>query len=166
MTLSLSTFTEIHTVLSLVALVTGVIAVIGLIRAQRLRFWTALYLLTALATSVTGFGFPRTSFGPSHWVGVMSLAALALAVIARYVFHLRGAARWVYVLGAVVGVYFLVFVAIAQAFLKVPALKPLAPTLSEPPFAIAQGVALVAFVVLAVVAMRTFRPSRVPIHRH
>jgi hypothetical protein len=161
MTLSVSTFTEIHTALSLVALASGAIVVIGILRSRRPRLWTALYLITALATSATGFGFPSAGFGPSHWVGVMLLAALALVVLARYAFHLGGAWRWVYALGAVLGVYCLVFVAIAQAFLKVPALKPLAPTLSEPPFAIAESVALVVFATIAAIAAKRFYPQPV-----
>ena len=156
--MSLSAYTEIHTVLSVVALASGVVVVSGLLRSQRLRFWTALFLLTAIATSATGFGFPGTSFGASHWVGVFSLVALGFAVLARYVFGLAGAWRPIYAIGAVLALYFLFFVLVAQAFEKIPVLEPLAPTLSEPPFAVAQGVVLVVFAALLVVAARTFRP--------
>ncbi len=54
--------------------------------------------------------------------------------------------------------WFNVFVLIVQAFQKIPSLKTLAPTQSEPPFQIAQGAALVLFVVLAILAVRKFRP--------
>jgi len=158
MILNLSTFAWIHTVLSLVALVSGIIVVVEMLGARTPRLWTAIYLASAVATSATGFGFPFESFGASHWVGVLSLVALLAAILALYVFHLAGAWRWIYVLGVVLGLYFDVFVAIAQAFKKVPALTAMAPTLSEPPFAAAQLVALVIFVVLAIAAVRRFRP--------
>jgi hypothetical protein len=46
---------------------------------------------------------------------------------------------------------------IAQSFQKVPALNSLAPTGPVPPFAIAEGVALVAFIVLGFLAAKGFR---------
>ena len=154
----MSTLTLVHTALSIVALVSGVIVVLGLLASKSLDGWTALYLATAVATSATGFGFASPSFMPSHWVGVVSLVVLAVAILARYVFHLAGTWRWIYAVSAVLGVYFLVFVTIAQAFMKVPALNAMAPTLSEPPFAIAQVVAMVIFILLAIAAARMFRP--------
>lgn len=159
MILGMSTFTFIHTALSLVALVAGIFVMIGLLGSKTLDGWTALFLATAVATSATGFGFPFDHFLPSHWVGVISLVVLALAILGRYVFHFAGAWRWVYAVGVVLALYLDVFVAIVQAFLKIPALTPLAPTQSEPPFAIAQGVALVIFVVLAIAAARKFHPD-------
>ena len=54
---------------------------------------------------------------------------------------------------------FNVFVLIVQSFMKISVLKAVAPTQSEPPFQIAQGAALVLFVVLAILAVRQFRPA-------
>ena len=154
----MSTFTWVHTALSVAALIAGLIVVIGLFSSKTLGGWTAIFLATAIATSATGFGFPFQSFGASHWIGVISLVVLVLAVLARYVLLYAGAWRWLYAVCTVVAFYFLVFVLIAQAFKKVPALAALAPTLSEPPFAIAQVVAMVIFVVIAVATARKFRP--------
>jgi magnesium-transporting ATPase (P-type) len=89
----------------------------------------------------------------------MSLVFLAVALFAVYVQHLAGAWRWIYVVSAIVALWFNVFVLIVQSFMKIPALKALAPTQSEPPFQIAQGAALVLFVVLAILAVRQFRPA-------
>ena len=158
MILGMSTFTFVHTALSLVALVSGLIVVFGMIGSHALRAWTAIFLLTAVATSATGFGFPFEKFEASHWIGVISLVALGIAILARYAFHLAGTWRWVYAVTAIIGAYFLVFVGIAQAFKKIPALHAMAPTLSEPPFGISQGVTLVIFVVLTVLAVRKFHP--------
>ena len=159
MIIDLATYTTIHTALSLVALASGIIVVIGLIGSKLLPIWNALFLVTAVATSATGFGFPFTGFLPSHGVAAVALVVLVLTILAYYVFGLSGVWRPIYVVGVVVSLYFDVFVAIAQAFKQIPALTALAPTGSEPPFAAAQGVALVIFVVLAVWAAVRFHPG-------
>jgi len=156
--LSLSTFTIVHVVISLIAIVAGLIAVFGMLTGNRMAGWTMIFLITTILTSVTGFGFPFDHFLPSHWVGVISLVFLAVAVFAIYVQHLAGAWRWIYVVSAIIALWFNVFVLIVQAFMKISALKALAPTQSEPPFQIAQGGALVLFVILAILAVRQFRP--------
>jgi len=153
--------TAIHTALSLVALVAGIVVVIGLLGTRLLPLWSALYFVTAVATSATGFLFPSSTFMASHWIGVISLVVLALAIVARYRLALAGAWRWIYVAGTVIGAYFLVFVTIAQAFKKLPALMAAAPTLSEPPFALSQLAALLLFVVAGIAAARLFRPGAV-----
>jgi len=156
--LSLSTYTIIHVIISLIAIVTGFIAVFGMLTGNRMASWTAIFLVTTVLTSVTGFGFPFDHFLPSHAVGAISLVFLAIALFAIYVKHLAGAWRWIYVVSAIVALWFNVFVLIVQSFMKISALKALAPTQSEPPFQIAQGAALVLFVVLTILAVRKFRP--------
>ena len=158
MTYGLTTFAWVHTILSLVGLVSGLVVLIGLLGSKKLGGWTALFLLSAVATSVTGFGFPFDSFQDSHWIGAVSLAVLVVAILARYVFRFAGAWRWIYAVSVVIGVYFLAFITIAQLFKKVPALAAMAPTLSEPPFAITQLAATAIFVVLAIAAAIKFRP--------
>jgi hypothetical protein len=155
-----STFTLVHVVLSLVGIGAGLIVMWGLLTGKRLEGWTAVFLASTVATSVTGFGFPLHKFLPPHYVGVISLFVLALALVARYAFHLSGAWRWIYVVSAVIALYLNVFVAVVQAFQKLPALKAIAPTQTEPPFVIAQLAVLVLFVVLAIVATIRFAPGR------
>jgi len=157
--LSLSTFTTIHVIISLIAIATGFVTVFGMLTGNRMARWTAIFLVMTVLTSVTGFGFPFDHFLPSHWVGVVSLVFLAVALFAVYVKHLAGAWRWIYVVSAIVALWFNVFVLIVQSFMKISVLKALAPTQSEPPFQIAQGAALVLFVVLAILAVRQFRPA-------
>jgi len=157
--LSLSTFTTIHVIISLIAIATGFVTVFGMLTGNRMARWTAIFLVMTVLTSVTGFGFPFDHFLPSHWVGVLSLVFLAVALFAVYVKHLAGAWRWIYVVSAIVALWFNVFVLIVQSFMKISVLKALAPTQSEPPFQIAQGAALVLFVVLAILAVRQFRPA-------
>jgi hypothetical protein len=156
--LSLSTFTTIHVIISLIAIVVGFITVFGMFTGNRMASWTAIFLFTTILTSVTGFGFPFDHVLPSHIVGAVSLVFLAVAVFALYVKHLAGAWRRIYVVSAIVALWFNVFVLIAQSFQKISALKALAPTQSEPPFLIAQGAALLLFVVLGIFAVRKFRP--------
>ncbi len=157
--LSLSTFTTIHVIISLIAIATGFVTVFGMLTGNRMARWTAIFLVMTVLTSVTGFGFPFDHFLPSHWVGVVSLVFLAVALFAVYVKHLAGAWRWIYVVSAVVALWFNVFVLIVQSFMKISVLKALAPTQSEPPFQIAQGAALLLFVILAIFAVRQFRPA-------
>ncbi len=159
MMFGMTIYTLVHVVLSLVGIGSGVVVLFGLLASRRLDGWTALFLVTTVATSATGFGFPFDHLLPSHVVGIVSLVVLAVAIVARYGRHLAGAWRWIYVAGAVIGLYLNVFVLIVQLFLKVPAVHALAPTQAEPPFAITQGVVLVLFVVLGLVAAIRFRPA-------
>jgi hypothetical protein len=146
-----------HVGVSVVAIVTGFIAVYGLLTANRMGGITALFLATTAATSLTGFLFHRPHILPSQIVGVISLIVLAATALALYTFQIRGKWRIVYVVGMTLSLYFNVFVLVAQAFLKIASLHALAPNGSEPPFAIAQGVVLVAFVAIGVMATRRFR---------
>ena len=159
MILGMTTLTFVHVMLSLIGIVSGIIVMIGMFGAKRLDGWTALFLVSTVATSVTGFLFPFHRFMPSHGVGIVSMIALVVAILARYRFHLVGGWRRTYVITAMVALYLNVFVLIAQAFQKVPALKAMAPTQSEPPFLIAQLVVMALFVVLAIAAAIKFRPA-------
>jgi hypothetical protein len=153
----MTTFTIVHVVVSLVGIVSGFVVAAGLIAARRLNGWTMLFLVSTVATSVTGFGFPVDHVLPSHVVGVISLVVLAVAILARYVRRLSGGWRTIYVIGTVVALYLNVFVLIVQAFRRVPALAAMAPTQSEPPFLVAQLVVMALFVVLGIAAVRGFR---------
>lgn len=156
-----STYTLIHVVLSLIGIGSGVVALFGLLKARRLGRWTAVFLITTAATSITAFGFPFDHLLPSHKVAILSLLVLAIAIAARYGFHLSGHWRWIYVVTAQLALYFNVFVLVVQSFEKVPAPKALAPTQSEAPFLIAQLFVLVTFVALTIVALRRFRADQV-----
>jgi hypothetical protein len=158
--MSLPTFTLLHVVISLIGIVAGFVVVFGMFASNRMPGWTALFLVTTILTSVTGFFFPFTKLLPSHIVGIISLVVLAICLLALYVNHLRGSWRWIYVATALLALYLNVFVGVVQAFLKIQPLKELAPTQAEPPFMIAQGVVLLLFIVLFVAAVRTFHPDQ------
>jgi hypothetical protein len=157
--LSLSAFTTLHVILSLIGIVAGIVVVFGLLADKRLPGWTALFLASTILTSLTGFLFPFSQLLPSHVVGLISLLVLAIAVLALYVFRLGGSWRPAYVIAAVIALYFNVFVGVVQAFQKLGFLQRLAPTQSEPPFLLAQLAVLVIFVVLTVLALRSFQPA-------
>jgi hypothetical protein len=135
------------------------IVVYGMLSGKRLDGWTAIFLTTTVLTSVTGFLFPIEHLLPSHKVGIISLIVLAFAILGRYAFHLAGGWRRTYVICAVIALYLNCFVGVVQAFLKVPALKALAPTQKEPPFLVAQLLVLAVFVVLMVLASKRFHPA-------
>jgi hypothetical protein len=153
----LQIYTIIHTLISLVAIFTGFVVVFGLLAGKRLDGWTKWFLVTAVATTITGFFFPFHGFTPAIGLGIISLPFLALTIFARYPKHLAGPWRWIYVIGAVICLYFNLFVAVVQAFEKIPALHALAPTQTEPPFKVTQLFVLAIFVVLAIAAAIRFR---------
>ena len=160
---SIQNFTLLHVAITLVAIASGLIVLFGMLGAHRLPGWTALFLVTTVLTSVSGFMFPIHGFTPALGVGTISLVILAIALLALYSKHLAGPWRWIYVATAVTALWFNVFVLIAQSFQKLPALQALAPTQSEPPFLISQGVALAAFLVLGVLAASRFRPAGISV---
>ena len=157
--MSIPTFTLVHVILSLVCIATGLVATLAMTRSRLLPGWTLVFLLTTILTSVTGYFFPVPKILPSHIVGAISLAVLAVAVLALYRYGATGPWRWIYAVSAVVSLYLNVFVLVVQGFLKIAPLKALAPTQSEPPFAVAQGIAFLAFVVVGYLAVRRFHPE-------
>src|SRR4029079_5360903 len=162
-----ATFTMVHVIISLIAIVAGLVVMFGMLGSKRMPGLTAIFLLFTILTSATGFLIPPRLFDkalPSHMVGLRSLVLLAIACFALYGMKLAGAWRWIYALTALVSLYLNVFVLVIQSFLKVPALHALAPSVppAEPPFAVAQGVVLVFFVVVIIGAIRRYRP--VPVY--
>lgn len=157
--LSLSVFTTLHVILSLIGIVTGIVVALGMLASKRLPVLTAVFLVTTVLTSVTGFLFPFHQLLPSHVFGIISLVVLVAALAGIYGFRLVGAWRWIYVATALIALYLNVFVGIVQAFQKLSFLQPFAPTQSEPPFLVAQLVVLAIFLALGFLAVRRFRPQ-------
>ena len=152
--MNLTLLTYVHTGLSLIALAAGIPVAMGLLRAGATKFWTVVFFVTTVLTSVTGFLFPFSNFGDSHWVGLISLIVLAAAISAQYLYRYRGSWRWIYAVAALLAFYLNVFVLVAQLFKKA-----LAPTLMELPFAIAQAIVLAFFAWLIWKAARAFKPA-------
>src|ERR1700743_921842 len=164
--MSLATFTQLHVIISLIAIASGIVVLLGMLGARHVPGLTALFLITTVLTSVTGFLYdppadaPRVigSLDPAKIIGLISLVFLALAIIGLYSYKLAGAWRGTYVLCSIIALYFNCFVLVVQSFQKIPFLHALAPTQKEPPFAVAQGVLLILFIGLGVAAFRKFRP--------
>ena len=144
-----------------IAIITGLFVVWGMLTGKRNEGWTAIFLITTLLTSVTGFLFPAplSPLLPSQIFGIISLAVLLPTLLALYLYDLAGVWRWVYVGGALLMLYLNVFVAVVQSFLKIDLLKPLAPTQTELPFIVAQAVVFVLFCALGAVAAMRFHPD-------
>lgn len=160
--MSLAAFTLVHVLISLVAIVAGLIVLLELLTSKSGPGWTALFLLTTVLTSVTGFLFPVTALLPSHIVGIISLVLLAIALVALYAKHLTGAWRGTYVVTAMLALYLNVFVLLIQAFQKIGPLKQLAPTQTEQPFLLAQGLVLAFFGMTIAFAVLRYRPASRP----
>jgi len=155
--MSTATYTLLHVLISLTGIGSGLVVLYGLITGKRLNGWTAVFLTTTALTSISGFGFPFDHLLPSHKVGIISLVVLAATIPARYLFHMEGSWRSVYVIGSALALYLNVFVLVVQSFMKVPALKALAPTQKEPPFLVAQLAVSLAFIWLTILAAKRFR---------
>lgn len=155
----MTTFTLVHVAISLVGILSGLVVAFGLVAAKRLDGWTALFLLTTAATSITGYFFPFNGVTPGDIIGAISLVVLAVAIVARYPRHLAGGWRRTYVITAVIALYLNVFVLIVQLFEKVPALEALAPTKMSPVFLVTQIIVMVLFIVLCVAAAKNFREA-------
>jgi hypothetical protein len=153
-------YTIIHTLISLVAIFTGLIVVFGMIGGKRLDGWTKWFLITAVLTTATGFFFPFHGVTPAIGLGIISLPFLAVTIFARCSKQLAGAWRWIYVIAAVICLYFNLFVLVVQSFLKIPALHAMAPTQTEMPFKLTQLIVLVLSAVLACIAVVRFHPER------
>jgi len=157
--MTLTAYTILHVVLSVIGVAAGLVVVGGLLAGSRLPLTTAIFLITTLATTLGGFLFPFNGFTPAIGVGIVSTIVLLITIAARYVYRLQGSWRWIYVGGAVLALYLNSFVLVVQSFLKVPSLNIYAPTGSEPPFAITQGIVLVVFIVLGALSVVRFRPG-------
>jgi len=162
--MSLSTFTTVHVIISLIAIVAGLVVMFGMLGSKVMPSWmpglTAIFLLFTILTNVTGFMFPFEQLLPSHMIAIVSLVLLAVACVALYVMHMSGPWRWIYVVTALASLYLNVFVLIIQCFLKIPSLHELAPgnPPNGPAFAVVQGLVLVFFVVVIVAEVRRFKP--------
>jgi hypothetical protein len=157
--MSLETFTFVHVVISLVGIMTGFIVVALMLSSAPIAGWNAFFLISTILTSVTGFFFPAKGLLPSHIVGIISLVVLAVALFAYYGRRLMGPWRAVYVVSAIIALWLNVFVGIVQSFGKFAYLHNLAPNGSEPPFAVAQGLVLILFVVAGFLAVRRYHPA-------
>jgi hypothetical protein len=157
--MSVPTFTAVHVVISLIGIFSGFVVLFGMFKSKKLEGWTALFLATTILTSVTGFMLPADHLLPSHIIGAISLVVLAVALLALYVNRLARFWRSLYVVTAVIALYLNVFVLVAQSFQKVSFLNALAPTGSEPPFAVTQLVVLALFIWFGIRAVQSFRPK-------
>src|SRR2546430_5613406 len=155
----LEIYTLLHVIISLIGIFSGLVVLFGLLSAKHLDGWTKWFLITAVLTTVTGFFFPFHGFTPAIGLGIISLPFLALTIFARYPKQLAGAWRWIYVVGAVICLYFNLFVLVVQSFEKIPALHALAPTQNESPFKLTQLVVLIVSVLLCIVGLIRFRPE-------
>jgi hypothetical protein len=153
---------QIHVLISLIGIVSGLVVLYGLLTGRPFGAWTALFLAATIVTSVTGFALPPFGPTPARVLGWISLVLLALAVAALYGFRLAGAWRWIYIGSAVGALYFNVFVGVVQSFQKLAVLQPLAPTQSEPPFLVTQILLLAVSITMGVLAGMRFRPDTRP----
>lgn len=159
--LTIPQFTALHVAISFVGIGSGLIALPAFARGHIMPRMTGIFLWflwTTLLTTLTGFLFPIVAFTPALGVGIVSTLVFVAAFWAWYGRRLTGAAGSVFAVTATVALWLNLFVLVVQSFLKVPALNALAPTGSEPPFAAAQALLLLAMIALGYAAVRSVRP--------
>jgi len=155
--MSLAMFTMVHVIISLIAIVAGLIVMFGMLGSKPMPGLTAIFLAFTSLTSASGFLFSPSLFeklSPGHVIGILSLVLLAIACFALYRRKLAGAWRWIYAITALASLYLNVFVLVIQSFLKLPALRALAPSAT-----VVQGMVLVLFVVAIIGVIRRYRPT-------
>ena len=157
----LTLITVVHTAISLAAIPIGAVAIAGLFRGAY-DVWTKAFLVTAVATTFTGFIFPFRGVTPAFVTGIVATIVLIAVLLALFRYRVVGAWRWIYAAGMVVSLYLLMFVAVVQAFLKIEFINRFAPTQTEPPFLVAQLVTLLVFIALTVAAGLRYRPATLP----
>jgi hypothetical protein len=156
--LNLVQFTYLHVFLSLVSIGAGIFIIYGLLTSRRLSILTSLFLVTTVATSLTGFLYPFNGVTPGIILGILSMIVLVLAIVALYVKKLAGPWRGTYVVSVMLAYYFNFFVLIAQSFDKVSALHAIAPSQKSPGFGITQLAVLLIFILLTSRAFKKFHP--------
>lgn len=141
--LSLVQFTQLHTLISLIAIAAGLVFFLTLLRGRWLMLTNGVFLIFTILTSVTGFMFPPKPIGPPFIFGVISLAVLAVSLFALYGRGRVGRWRGVYLGTALFAQYLNMVVLVVQSFQKIPALNAFAPTGTEPPFLATQVLVLI-----------------------
>ena len=154
--LSADLLLQVHVVLSLLQIPVGLYLALELCRGRAPAATTLLFFALAALTSLTGFPLPPFGFDPPRAIGILTLLLLAASAFAFYSRGAIGLWRPVFVIGSIAALYLDIFVAIVQAFQKLPAFQRLAPTQSEPPFVILQVAALALCIVIGFYAVRRF----------
>ena len=159
--MSLSTFTVVHVVLSLVGIASGVLVLRRPSASPKAWGLTTLFLATTLATSVTGLlyllEFPRFRLG--HGIGVASLLVFVPTLLALWRHRLVGPWRGIYVTGAATLLYLNAFIAVMQAFAKIGFLRALPATSLGSPLFLAHLLVLAISVWLAIHAFAYLQPG-------
>ncbi|WP_267555439.1 hypothetical protein [Rhizobium rhizogenes] len=149
----------IHVVISLIAIISGIIVAAGFLTADPHGRSTLVYMVTTILTSLTGFLFPFHFVTPAIIVGSLCVLIFIPTALARYRFHLAGIWRPVFIIGAMVLLFFNCLVLIVQSFQKIPALNALAPNGNEPPILAAQAALLVVCALVGYFSIRRFHPT-------
>ncbi len=147
-----------HTLVSFAALAAGFLCLPSLVMRNGREGPITIFLLLTLIAALSGFLFP--GFGIGHRIGVAATIVATIGLAVRLIFASTSIGARIGAASAVICMFFLMFFTISESFRRLPPLQQLAPTLSEPPFRIAQLVNLVVFLLLAVIAAK--RAGRSP----
>jgi uncharacterized membrane protein len=152
---SLGTF---HTIIGILALIAGLWA---LVRDQRISPRNALgktYIAATLVVSLTGFFiFQHGGFGKPHALGIITLAVLAVALLAGYRHAFGRASPYVEAVSYSATYFFHLVPTIAEGSTRLPPAAPLAASPEAPGVQLATAVAFVVFLIGAYLQVRMMR---------
>ena len=152
-------FLQLHVALSLAGLGTGILVILSMLRGRLPWRLTNTALAALILTDITGFPLAPFGIDPARIIGIVSLVLLGVALLALHGGRLAGASRWLFPLAAIPAVYLDALVTIVQAFQKLPPLAQLAPTQTELPFIVVQGLTLAFFAAALATSLRVVRPQ-------
>src|SRR5664279_3746892 len=91
-----ASFVFVHTLITLVAIVAGLVMLYGMLGNRRMDGVHHVFLLFSVLTAVTGFMLQIKPVTPAVMLGVILSVVLLIALVARYLQGMRGAWRWIY----------------------------------------------------------------------
>ncbi len=157
--LGLTPFGEFHTIISLIAVFAGIIA---LARDQKITWKNGIgktYILATVATCITGFFiYHHGGFGKPHVLGIITLIVLALALAGEAASKPFGRlSPYIATVGYSLTFFFHWIPAVTETATRLPAGAPLATGPDDPHIQMAVGVCFLLFLVGATIQVLTLR---------
>jgi uncharacterized membrane protein len=145
--LGLTPLGAIHTAISLVALASGVLALVRHLEISPATWLGRVYVWTTVLTCLTGFGiFQHGGFGKPHALGVVTLLVLALAGLATRRRVFGNVSPYVATVGYSATLFFHMIPGLTETFTRLPLGAPLFSGPEDPALQKAVGACFVLFV--------------------
>lgn len=159
----LTTLGTIHTAISLVAVLAGLVALARDKEISTRNHLGRIFVVGTILSCLTGFGiFQHGGFGKPHALGVLTLVVLAVALAAEYGRLFGRAARYVEVIGYSTAFFFHFIPGATETLTRLPLGAPLLPNAEAPELQVIVGVLFIMFLAgvgLQMLRLRGARPA-------